>query len=145
MRARVLVVGLDHVAEQHRRAAICVPELECVVDADLALPREDLEQQDERQHDQHRPDAIGRGDRHDESDRGEGGVDEERDPHRSRVLDERDAEGCLRPNRPGCVVGDELGCECREIEGDVAPRRRYRPREAEDEHRSNGVPSVGDG
>jgi hypothetical protein len=93
VRARVLVVGFDDVAEQHRRAAIRVPELERVVDAHLALAREELEQPDEWENEEYAPDATGRGDRDDEPDRGERGIDEERDAHRAHVLEDGDAEG----------------------------------------------------
>ena len=48
--ARVGIVGLDDVAEQERRAAVCVAQLERVVDATLALARERAEQRDEWQH-----------------------------------------------------------------------------------------------
>ena len=53
--ARVLVVGLDDVAEQHRGAAVRARELERVVDAALALARERREQQEHRQNEQERP------------------------------------------------------------------------------------------
>ena len=42
--AGVGVVGLDHVAEQERRAAVGVAQLELVVDPHPALAREDREQ-----------------------------------------------------------------------------------------------------
>ena len=48
MAAGVRVVGLDHVAEQERRSAVGVAELERVVDPDPALPCEQLEQPDQR-------------------------------------------------------------------------------------------------
>ena len=50
--ARVRVVGLDDVAEQERRSAVRVAELERVVDAALALAAEIAEQADERHHEQ---------------------------------------------------------------------------------------------
>jgi len=51
----VLVVGLDDVTEEHRRAAIRTRELERVVDAALAFARERREQQQNRQDEQERP------------------------------------------------------------------------------------------
>ena len=51
--ARVLVVGLDHVAEQEGGAAVGVAQLELVVDPHAALAREDREQADQRQREQH--------------------------------------------------------------------------------------------
>ena len=53
--AGVLVVGLDDVAEQHRRAAVRGRELERVVDAVLPLAREGREEQEHGQHEQERP------------------------------------------------------------------------------------------
>ena len=56
VRTGVGVVGLDHVAEQHRRAAIGLRELERLVDPRAALLREDPQQQRERQeHDARAP------------------------------------------------------------------------------------------
>ena len=53
--ARVLVVGLDHVAEEHRRAAVCGRQLECVVDPALALAREGREEEQHRQDEREAP------------------------------------------------------------------------------------------
>jgi hypothetical protein len=46
--ATSITVCFDDVAEQHRRASVCVAELQGVVDANLALAREVREQSDQR-------------------------------------------------------------------------------------------------
>jgi hypothetical protein len=48
--ARVGVVRLDHVAEQQRRALVGLAQLERLVDARLALAREDRQHSGERDH-----------------------------------------------------------------------------------------------
>ena len=93
--ARVGVVRLDHVAEKYRRATVRARELERVVDAHLALAREDLEQRDEGQDEEDPPGAADGRDRDDEADRGERGVDEHGHTHRACVLAE--AKRCRRP------------------------------------------------
>ena len=50
--ARVLVVGLDHVAEKERGAAVGVAELERVVDPPPPLLRQEGEQREEREDDE---------------------------------------------------------------------------------------------
>ena len=50
--AGVGVVGLDHVAEQQRRALVRLAQLERLVDAGLALAREHREHRGERDHQQ---------------------------------------------------------------------------------------------
>ena len=119
--ARVLVVGFDDVAQQHRGAAIRMAELERMVDAHLALTGEELKQGDERKDDEHGPDPPARGDRHDEPHGCEGRVDEKRDADGPCVLHERDTE---RRSRPDCArdeVGAELCRERGEVQGDVRP------------------------
>ena len=76
----VLVVGLDHVAEQERRPAIGLRELEEVLLARLALAREEREERDERQHEDDRRGLLRRRDRDGEPDRREREVDEPRPP-----------------------------------------------------------------
>ena len=131
--ARVLVVGLDHVAQQQRGAAIGLRELQRVVDPRLALAREEREQRDEREH-EHAPrraaaaapnaasSPTGREQRVDAVDERQlvadrGGPDAEREPRAQR-----------REQR----VAAELGHERERV-----PRQR-RPRRASARRRGRG-------
>ena len=58
VRAGVGVVGLDDVAEQERRAAVGVAELERVIDTGPPLARERAEERDEREHEQERGSVV---------------------------------------------------------------------------------------
>ena len=87
--ARVLVVGLDHVAEQQRGAAVGLRELERAVDARLALAGEEGEERDEREDEEDRVGLAGGAERGEQADRGEQRVD---------AIDEREV---VRPWRRG--------------------------------------------
>ena len=130
--ARVRVVRLDHLAEQHRGAAIRVRELERVVEAPLPLLGEHLEQEDEREHDGNTtPDCPTVRHRDDEPDRGERDVDECRLAHRQRAAHGRDS---VRPGaRPGARSATKSAAElC------ARARRRTRERRATSASRGSG-------
>ena len=117
--ARVLVVGLDHVAEQEGGAAVGVAELELVVDPHAALAREDREQADQRQREQH---AVRRrlgGEGHGEPDRSQARVDHVDRGHRPQVVLRRHAE-----RRPLAGGGDG------EVERELRGQRRQVERPA---------------
>ena len=81
--SRVLVVGLDDVAEEQRRPAIRLRELERVVDPHAALAREEREQPDQRHGER---ESIVADCREGEADRRERRVDEEDPEHHRREL-----------------------------------------------------------
>ena len=140
--AGVLVVGLDHVAEQHCRAAICARQLEGMVDAHLALACEDLEQRHERQDEEHAPRCPLRRDCHGEAHRRQRGVDENRHAHRARVRQDGNAPAAPRPDRARYEVGRELGRERKEIDRHELPRGFAGGGEAEDDGRTERMPRI---
>ncbi len=128
-----LVVELEHVREQHDRAAVGAVQLERCAVALAPVRGEDLEQPDERAEGQQRERRGGGGHGDEEGDRREDRVDardacEEAEhlAHRHAVdevvADDHPGEvaGELRDVRervgPGDVDGGELGCERREDE-----------------------------
>ena len=65
----VLVVLLDQISQQDRRAEVCVPELECLLEASTAFPRKERQQAQEREKRQKEEVLVGRGDSRHEGDR----------------------------------------------------------------------------
>ncbi len=152
----VLVVLLEHVAQQQRRAAVGAPELERLGDAGLALAGEDRDQRDGREREQRGGRHPARGDRREQPERGEQRIDAEDDAelgervaraHPEAQPEARDGHGRLdgelggerervhRPQRPVGLLRPER---------DQHDRRRQRPgrvRERERHAREGAAPA----
>ena len=140
--ARVRVVGLDHVAEQERGTAIGMRQLERVIDARPALPREVREEAHERDAEQERVRLRQRRIGESEADWGQSDVHE---PGR--------AEGAGELSRPDSEGGEAARGRAREVERElrghrdrdqrqVTQRRRRGTERREDEHRADCVPGA---
>ena len=141
--ARVLVVGLDHVAQQHRCTAVGGRELERIVEPVLALARERREEQQDGQQQQQGPRMAGSGEGDQQPEWSEQRVDCIGGSDRLQLLDGREPE-----NRPGdderCgEVEQQLGAEGGDVQRRVTPGRGPRSEE-EDEGRPDGVPRTDD-
>ena len=142
--AGVGVVGLDHVAEQQRGAAVGAGQLDRLLDARGALAGEDREQPGERDHEQHGVRLIGGGEGRQQADREEQGVDAVGHGELAE-----DGAGILAQAGPHArdvdhAVERDHGDERADVDGPVAPVRRLGA--AHDEHRRGGErePGVGD-
>ena len=80
MAACVGIVCFDDVTGQHGGAAVCVAELQRMVDADLALAGEVRQQPHQRQRQDNQPRASAASERHEDGDRRQSRVDSP-DPH----------------------------------------------------------------
>ena len=120
--AGVGVVGLDHVAEQQRRALVRLAQLERLADARLPLVREHREHPGERDH-QHGHDRPDRDRRHgrEQADRGEGAVEPVDGRHQSQALARRGAVDQARSQRGRGVVEAELGEQRDDVDRPVVP------------------------
>ena len=116
---RVRVVGLDHVAEQQRRTAIRMTELDRMIDPPPSLSREEPDQAEQRQGEQDGVRPIGeRGVGDDEPERGESKVDQVREPDGREMRPDVDAEGG-RAGSGAAEVESELRDEGRREERPV--------------------------
>ena len=131
--AGVGVVGLDHVAEQQRGAAVGAGQLDRLLDARGALAGEDREQPGERDHEEHGVRLVGGGEGRQQADREEQGVDAV--GHRELA---EDGAGILAQAGPHArdvdhAVERDHGDQRGHVHGPVAPVRRLGA--ADDEHR----------
>ena len=124
--ARVLVVGLDHVAEEHRRAAVRGRQLECVVDPALPLAREGREEEQHRQHEQERPRMPVRREGDEQAERREQRVDGEGGQHGAELRERRDLDRGAQEDECEDDVEDELRAERRDVDRKRAPARLLR-------------------
>ena len=140
VRARVGVVGLDDVAEQHRRAAVGARELERLVHAPLPLARREADHEQQRQR-QQEPDAALRGrERGQQAERREHEVDRERPGERGEQLERRMPSAARSRSAELDEVEGELA---EERDGDDRQRARVeRRRRAAREHEDERGPSA---
>ena len=138
---RVRVVGLDHVSEQERSAAIRVRELERVVDARRALAREVGEQAHQRQAEQ---EGVGLGEGRICEREAERSERQRRratpGPAHGRALAARCPRAAKPPRGRAGEVERELGGQSERDQRQMAQRRRRGAERGEDEHRADGVP-----
>ena len=142
--AGVLVVGFDHVAEQHRGAAIRGRQLEGVVDAPLSLACEGREEREHRQQEQQRPRVPVGGEGGEQSERCERRVHRERRQHRPELAERRDADDRPAEHEPARVVERELGSDRAGVHRCIPPCRRVHMGEREHERRPDRMPGGGD-
>ena len=142
---RVLVVRLDDVAEQERRALVGLAQLVRLADARLAILGHPLEQHDQRQtreqRVQHR--AVAR-DREREPCRRERRVDQARAGDVSGGRDERLPEHEPLADRARREVDPDLRREREHVHGPARPGRRAEARAAQDEHGAEREPARAD-
>ena len=145
MDARVLVVRLDDVGQDHRGAAVRVAQLKCAVDALLTLPREHRQEHDQRHHEDHRDPVLHRGERGEQPEGREQEVDAPHPLDAGELVARPDPE--LEP--PAWDVhhklAGELSPERREIERPLVERRLAGSGRHEHQGRTQGIPRVAQG
>jgi hypothetical protein len=141
--AGVLVLLLEEVAQQQRRAPVGLPELQRPRDARLALARQQSEEPDERQDQERRPRGRRRGEGGQQPDGRQQRVDAVHERHLAEHLARRDPEGQARPPDGDRRVEDELDHERHDVDRPVVPVGKLGV--GEDEHGGGPerVPGVG--
>ena len=140
--ARVGIVGLDDVSEQHRGASVGVAELECVVDANLALSCEVREQSDQRQRDDNQRGVGAASERSEDGDGRQGRVDGPDPDHETQEAPRRDTEAETVAQGRAPEVEGELGDQGQRVDRQVVRRRCGLAGRDEDERRADGMPGV---
>jgi hypothetical protein len=140
MEARVGVVGLDHVPEQKRGAAICMRKLERVIDARFPFSREVRKEAHQWQAEQEgvrlRQRRVGQS----EAERGQGEVDEPGRSQGASQLSRPDSQGGEATCGRAPEVERELRSQGESHQRQVTQRRRRGAQSCEDEHWADRVP-----
>ena len=142
VRPRVFVVLLDQVREQDRGAEVGVAQLQRLLEAPAALPREEREQAEQRQQGQEQDPLLRGGDGRDQRDRRQHPVDGPDPGGVAQLAPRRDAVLVPLAHGGDGEVHGELREQSREIDGPVPQTDVEVAGDLQHERRADRVPGV---